>query len=83
MYDASYILKDKQGRVIPAGYTDNFDSTISNVGNVFRYHDVCRGWDDCDIMVAVDPYMTVEAAYEGDLGEPLPDDCAIFFVSDE
>jgi hypothetical protein len=83
MYDASYILRDCKGRIIPDGFSDQFDSTIWNVGFVFRYSGVIDMWLDCNIGLTVKPDMSVEDAYEAHTGDTMSDDYNVFFATGE
>jgi len=83
MYDASYILRDCKGRAIPDGYTDQYDSTIWNVGHVFRYSDVYDGWLDCNIRLSIKPDESIVDAYTAYTDEPMFDVYSVFFASEE
>ena len=83
MYDASYVLKDCKGRVIPDGFSDQFDSTIWNVGFVFRYSEVFDTCLDCGVSLSVKPNMTIADAFADRMEEPMSDDYAVFFATGE
>ena len=64
---------------LPTGYTDQYDSSTWNVGEVFRWSSFYECWLDCSIRLTVKPGMTVKEAYEAHVDEPMWDDYAVFF----
>lgn len=56
----------------PAGYVEEYDDTIWNVGHVFRWSEVYEAWLDCSHQITVKPGQSLAEAY---------DDKTVFFTS--
>ena len=66
----------------PDGFTEDWNTTIWNVGFVFRWSEVFECWLDCQIVLTVRPNQTLSEAYELRMGEPLVVGYDIFFVNE-
>jgi hypothetical protein len=64
---------------LPTGYTDQHDSSIWNVGEVFMWSNVYECWLDCKIRLTVKPNMTIEDAFEARMDEPMWSEYSVFF----
>lgn len=69
-------------RPVPDGYTEEWDSTIWNVGHVFMWSDVYECWLDHDLMITVKPGQTLSEAYTAVTDEPLWKQYNVFFVDE-
>ena len=73
---------DCPGHPVPAGWTDEWDTTIWNVGWVFRWSPVFNGWVDQRITLTVKPFETLGDAFERRMDHAMWLDYAIFFTDE-
>lgn len=76
--DATY----SPNRPTPDGFTGEWDTTVWNAGFIFMWSDVYDAWLDCERLVTVKPFMTIEEAFEDRMDSPMWLDYAIFFPCD-
>ena len=66
-------------RPIPNGYTDQHDSDVWNVGEVFRWSDVYECWLECGVRMTIKPNVPIDIAFEDCMGHSMWFDYAVFF----
>ena len=66
-------------RSVPDGFTGEWDSTIWNVGFVFRWSDVYEVWLDCNISLTVKPGQALCEAFDDRMEGPPRPEYTIFF----
>lgn len=64
----------------PDGYTENYDSSLWNVGHVFSWSNVYEAWLDCSVRLSIKPDMPISEAFEERMDHPMWDEFAVFFV---
>ena len=67
-------------RPLPEGYTEDHDSSIWNVGEVFSWSEVYETWLDCNVRLTIKPNVPVDLAFEDAMDCPMWDDYAVFFT---
>lgn len=67
-------------RLVPDGYTEEWDNTIWNAGFLFQWSDVYEGWLYAGVVLTVKPDQTLSEAFEGRMDEPMWSDYTIFFA---
>ena len=66
-------------RPFPDGYTEDHDSSVWNVGEVFSWSEVHECWLDCNVRLTIKPNVPIALAFEDLMGCPMWDDYAVFF----
>ena len=71
---------DLTARSTPDGFTSEHDSTLWNVGHVFRWSSVFDCWLDESVRISIKPHEAIADSFRRHIDEPMWPEYAVFFA---